>query len=91
MSYLGTTKIGKMYLGSTEIAKAYLGTDLVFQKGGTPPLYTEVDYIETDGVAYIDTGIAGTTPKSVEINVTPVLPSSGNTYILCLRKDSGNT
>ena len=31
MSYIGTTKIGKMFLGDTEIAKAYLGTELVFQ------------------------------------------------------------
>lgn len=37
MSYLGPTKIGQMFLGSVEIGKAYLGSDLVFQKGGTPP------------------------------------------------------
>lgn len=36
MSYIGTTKIGKMFLGEVEIGKAYLGNDLVFQKGGTP-------------------------------------------------------
>lgn len=34
MSYIGTTKIGKLFLGSVEIAKAYLGSDLVFQKAG---------------------------------------------------------
>lgn len=37
MSYIGTTKIGKMFLGDVEIAKAFLGTDLVFQKGGVVP------------------------------------------------------
>lgn len=54
-----------MFLGSVEIAKAYLGSELVFQKGGvTPPIpsrlpdgYTEVEYIENTGNAYINTGI----------------------------------
>lgn len=66
MSYLGTTKIGKMFLGSVEIAKAYLGTALVFQKGGNIP-YTPVAYIETDGDAYIDSGIKGNDPRSCEL------------------------
>ena len=42
-----------MFLGTVEIAKAYLGTNLVFQKSGSnAPVY--VDYIETDGTAYIN-------------------------------------
>ena len=90
MSYIGTTKIGKMFLGNTEIAKAYLGSDLVFQKGGSPTP-VQVDYIETDGVAYIDTLIAGDTPLSFELNVVPVIPASGNNYIMGARKDSGDT
>lgn len=56
-----------MFLGDVEIAKAYLGSNLVFQKGGTPPTpptpsrlpagYTEVEYIENTTTAYINTGI----------------------------------
>lgn len=61
MSYLGTTKIGKMFLGTVEIAKAYLGTNLVFQNGGspTPPTPTIVyhDRVRFDGTAYILTDI----------------------------------
>lgn len=58
MSYLGTSKIGKMYLGSTEIAKAYLGNTLVFQKGGGPMPPSEIPYIRNTSLgAYIDTGI----------------------------------
>ena len=60
MSYLGTTKIGKMYLGNTEIGKAYLGTALVFQKGGspTPPTPSAIPYVRGGvGGSYIDTGI----------------------------------
>ena len=94
MSYLGTTKIGKMYLGTTEIAKAYLGDDLVFQN--TPPTPPSppvaVDYIETDGTAYINTGILGNTPMSVKLlNTVPVAPASGNSYLCGSRKDSGAT
>ena len=70
MSYLGTTKIGKMYLGNTEIAKAYLGNTLVFQNGGspTPPIPTNIAYIRggADG-SYIDTGI--TADETVRIIV----------------------
>lgn len=60
MSYIGTTKIGKMFLGNTEIAKAYLGTELVFQKGGgptpptpeTPEFHTDLAF---DGQSYVVT------------------------------------
>ena len=56
MSYIGSSKIGKMYLGSTEMAKAYLGSSLVYQNGGVQP--TIIPYIRggADG-SYIDTGI----------------------------------
>ena len=80
MSYLGTTKIGKMFLGSVEIAKAYLGTALVFQKGGNLP-YTPVEYIETDGTAYIDTGIKGNDPRSCELKY---MPGSVGTSLQCI-------
>lgn len=90
MSYIGTTKIGKMFLGSTEIGKAYLGTTPVFQKGGGLP-YTPVDYIETDGTAYINTGIKGNAPMSMKSRMVPVAPSSGNSYICGCRKDTGDT
>lgn len=55
MSYIGSTKIGKMFLGSTEIGKAYLGSNLVFQKGGA--VSTVFPYIRNTPDAYIDTGI----------------------------------
>lgn len=74
---------------------ALLRRRAMFAAGGSPtpptPTPTFVDYIETDGTAYIDTGILGNIPKSFEISLKPVLPSSGNTYILATRKDSGNT
>ena len=53
MSYIGTSKIGKMFLGGTEIAKAYLGSNLVYQN---KPYDAEVEYLESTGTQYIDTG-----------------------------------
>ena len=61
--------------------------------GGTPPAplpYTPVDYIETDGVAYINTGVLGNVPISSEVAMTPVA-STANYYFLGCRKDSGAT
>ena len=89
----GDNNIGKVYLGSNSIGKAYYGSNLVFQKGSgpTPPPYTPVDYIETDGVAYINTGIKGNVQRSVELYMTPVIPASGNDYVMGCRKDSGDT
>lgn len=61
MSYIGTNKVGKMYLGSTAIGKAYLGEDLVYDSaGGAPvvlPYDAEIEYIQTTGTQYINTGI----------------------------------
>lgn len=75
MSYLGTTKIGKMYLGSTEIAKAYLGNDLVYQKGGGS---SAVPYVRnTVGTAYIDTGITPDNTTRVIVWARNWNPNSG--------------
>lgn len=52
--YLGNTKIGQMYLGSTEIAEAYLGSAKVYQK---LPYDAQVEYLESNGTQYIDTGV----------------------------------
>lgn len=89
----GNITIGGMSLGSIKIGGAKLGNTLVYQAGSGPaPLpYTEVEYIETDGTAYIDTGIKGNAPRSTEFKITPVAPASGNAYVYGCRKDSGNT
>ena len=97
MIKLGSNSIGKIYLGSNSIGKAYFGSNLVFQKGVSPtppgptPSYTLVDYIQGDGTAYIDTGIKGNAPISMNANLVPVAPASGNAYIIGARKDSGDT
>lgn len=55
--------------------------------GGTPPAplpYTPVEYIETDGTAYIDTGISGSIPRSFEMRITP-MPVSSEYYFAGVR------
>lgn len=70
MSYIGTTKIGKMYLGNTEIAKAYLGTDLVFQKGGSPAIVPVLyEYLIFDGDSGIATNVPIPTNGSIRISL----------------------
>lgn len=91
----GNITIGGMSLGSTRIGGAKLGNTLVFDGGGSPtpptPTPTFVDYIQTDGVAYINTGIKGNAPMSMKSRMVPVDPASGSTYICGCRKDTGNT
>lgn len=66
---LGNTTIGGMSFGSTRIGGAKLGNTLVFQSGGGIP-DGPVDWIETDGVAYINSGITGSQPKGVRAMAT---------------------
>ncbi len=57
----------------------YLGSTLILEQNSTPLPYTPVDYIETDGDAYIDTGIIGAPVKSAEMKV---LPAGGASYTI---------
>jgi hypothetical protein len=54
---LGATDISKVYLGSTEVEKAYLGSALVHGSDVPLPYDAEVEWLQGDGSAYIDTGI----------------------------------
>ena len=67
---LGSTDISKVYLGSTEVSKAYLGSVQVH--GGTTPVLpydAEVEYLQSSGTQYIDTGISPTTNTEVDIRL----------------------
>lgn len=60
MLKLGTQDISALYLGETKIKRAYLGESLVFEgskPSRLPEGYTEVEYIESSGTQYIDTGV----------------------------------
>ena len=74
---LGSTEISKIYLGSTEVSKAYLG-DVQVHGGASPvlPYDAEVEYIECDGSAYINTGIK--TASTTSFNFSIYLPQYTN-------------
>lgn len=65
MIKLGTSDMAKAYIGSTEVSKMYLGSELVYENAPAPlPYDAEVEYLQTDGSAYIDTEIAATSSIS---------------------------
>ena len=64
----GSTTICGMSFGSTRIGGAKLGNTLVYQSGPVLP-DGPLEYIETDGSAYINTGIEGKWPRSCELKV----------------------
>ena len=67
----------------------YLGSTLVLEQGGTPLPYTPIEYIETDGDAYIDTGINGNDPRSCSLKFS--IGSSGMQCILGTGSGTENT
>lgn len=81
MSYIGTNKVGKMYLGSTAIGKAYFGEDLVYDSAGgdTPvlPYDAEIEYLQSSGTQYIDTGIQPTANTHVILECSNLMQSGG--------------
>lgn len=56
-AYLGNTEIGKMFLGSTEIGQAYLGSTKVWESKQLLPYDAEIEYLESSGKQWIDTGL----------------------------------
>ena len=73
MLKLGEKIINQIYLGDKKIAKVFLGNKLVFQAG--KPIF--IEYIESTGTQYIDTGINGTEVTRFVIKGT-CLPSGQN-------------
>ena len=85
MIKLGDDGVSSLYIGTDKIGKAYLGSDLVYQSGpGIPD--GPVDWIKTDGVAYIDTGITGAQPKSFSLKATF---TPGDNNFAGARKETG--
>lgn len=58
MSAVGNNEIEKVYLGAIEISKMYLGEDLVFGNSVPLPYDAQVEYLESDGNQWINTGFA---------------------------------
>lgn len=83
MMSLGNTEITKAYLGDTEISKIYLGEDLVFGSSIPTPILpydAQVEYLESSGTQYIDTGIY-IQCNTVELNMR--YSGFANKYFCC--------
>lgn len=77
-----------MYLGSTAIGKAFLGDDLVYDStgGDTPvlPYDAEIEFLQSSGMQYINTGIKPTTNFKCEIKAQYVQNNNGfDTLVGC--------
>lgn len=91
-AYFGNTEIGQMFLGSIEIATAYLGSTKVYEAGTPPtplPYDAAVEYLQSSGNQYIETGIVPTTSTGIRVDAMKL--NTSDTYICGLRETSGNT
>ena len=57
MIAIGNTNITKAYLGSTELANIAIGDELLLSEPAPLPYDAEVEYLESTGTQYINTGI----------------------------------
>lgn len=90
MLKLGEKSIKSLYLGGKSYAKAYLGSKLVFNKI-KKPYYCEVEYIESTGTQYIDTGIIGNSDTKAELALIISTLATGNVGVFGSRGNSANS
>lgn len=100
MLKVGTQNISALYVGQEKIKKAYLGETLVFGADPNPEPgpsrlpegYTEVEYVQSDGYCYIDTGYAPYTARSSQLtmDIEP-LSATGTGYFFASIKASGSS
>lgn len=93
MLKLGGRNIGNAYLGGRTISKAYLGPNLVWTAAKPLPYDAEVEYLESTGTQWIDTGIS---PRSGLLVRAEVVfgngyvfgTLSGRTYLSITRRNN---
>lgn len=82
--------IGGVYVGSTEISEAYIGNQLVYRSAPIVlPYDAQVEYLQSSGTQYIDTGIIPNDNTGLHIRVSS--SNTSDTYVVGLRNSSGNT
>lgn len=80
--YKGNTKIVKLYKGTTQIVKRYKGTNIIYSASRLPAEFQEVEYLESSGTQYIDSGYV---PKlETKLQVKSSLNNTGTTHDGCL-------
>ena len=90
MLKLGEKSIKSLYYGAKAIKKAYLGSKLVFNKI-KKPYYCEVEYLESTGTQYIDTGIIGNSDTKAELALIISTLATGNVGVFGSRGNSANS
>lgn len=65
MLKLGAQNVKGLHLNGQEVKRAYLGSELVFDTGGLPSGYTALEYIQSSGTQYIETGFNPTSQTSI--------------------------
>ena len=75
-----------MYLGDTAIGKAYLGSDLVYDSAGVTPVVlpydAEIEYLQSSGTQYINTGINGQSVTRFVVQGVCAPDGNNNTQLL---------
>lgn len=67
MSNIGNAGIGDLKIGNVQVGQMYLGSQLVWEKSSPVlPYDAEVEYLQSSGAAYIDTGIECTSDLKVQ-------------------------
>lgn len=66
--------IKELTIGGVKLKELSIGGVKVWQSGRLPAGYTEVEYIESTGTQYIDTGIIGRSGVSAEVSISIVSP-----------------
>lgn len=84
MIKLGISDMAKAYVGSSEVSKMYLGSELVYSNGEVLPYDAEVEYLQSDGLVYINTGIKCASTTSFYLSFTLPDDILSNTINACL-------
>jgi len=62
--------IDEIYVSSTKIVEAYIGSQLVWEKNSPMPFYdAEIEYLESTGTQWIDTGVYHNEGQSYAIDI----------------------
>lgn len=87
MIYKGSGGL-KAYVGNTGVDKMYIGNTLVYSSIPLP-YDAQVEYLESDGTQYIETGIVPGADTGISIEIERL--NDNDAFIVGLKNDSGNT
>ena len=83
--HIGNNNISKIYVGQSEVKSIWLGTTKIYSSENVLPSgYVAVDYIESYGLSYINTGITSTDNTIIELEcaASDVTPSSQHSRVI---------